>query len=263
MTQSDRVLILEGARNFRDIGGYPTRSGKRIKWGLLFRSDYLTHLTEEDCARVHEIGIRTVFDLRSNMERERYPSRWHPQSSAETLFWEDTREAEKLGERLQRYRHENETTDNQLHGFLCYHYRHYLEIQAEKFSGILAQLVKEESAPALIHCTAGKDRTGIMIALILYLLEVDEDLIMQDYLLTNEHVKGPDDKERFRLLLRQFGFEEITDGIMNAMIYAHQEYLQAAFDGMREDFGSVEQYAEKRLGFDAEMTARLQSIYLE
>jgi len=264
VTVAERVLPLEGARNFRDMGGYAAQSGRRVKWGLLFRSDYLVHLSEADCEYVNAIGLRTVFDLRGNMERERYPSRWHADSRAETVFWEDRRDVEKLGFRLKQYREQHGLgKDDNLRGFLSMHYRRYLAVQAEKYRDILHRLVSDGSAPALIHCTAGKDRTGIICALILHLLGVDRETIFQDYLLTNQHVHGPDEQERFKLLLRQFGMEDISDIAIDALRLAHPEYLQSAFDGMREDYGSVEQYAEQQLGFGADMTERLRSIYLE
>ena len=261
---AERVLPLEGAQNFRDLGGYSTQSGKRVAWGRLYRSDYLTHLSDADCEYLLATGLRTVFDLRSGMERRKYPSRHHPESCTHTLCWDDPHNAEKLGERLQQFREQNNLDfDDEMHGFLSHHYRRYLEVQAEKYQDILHHLVEEETAPALIHCTAGKDRTGIIVALILHLLGVGEADIMQDYLLTNQHVKGPDEQERFRLLLRQFGLEDVSDRVMDAMLYAHAEYLQAAFDGMREDYGSVEQYVQERLEFGSDKIARLQSMYLE
>jgi len=264
VTVAERVVPLEGAHNFRDMGGYRTQSGQRIRWGCLYRSDYLVHLTDADCDYINGLQIRTVFDLRSNMERARYPSRWPAQSQVQTVSWEDSHESEKLGRRLQQFReqHPKDMDENML-GFLSLHYRRYLEMQACKYREILSSLAAEDTAPALIHCTAGKDRTGIISALLLHLLGVDEDTIMQDYLLTNQHVKGPDEEERFRLLLRQFGLHEISDRVFEAMLYAHPEYLRAAFDGMREDYGSVEDYVRTRLGFDDAMTSRLRSLYLE
>lgn len=264
LTVAERVVPLQGAQNFRDLGGYQTRSGQRIKWGVLFRSDYLSHLSEEDCRTLRDIGIRTVFDLRGNIERERNPSRWHPQSRVETVCWEDVRDVEKLGQRLEEFRRQNGLDRNDdLSGFLSLHYRRYVEMQASKYSDILKRLTSVESPPALIHCTAGKDRTGIMVALLLHLLGVEEKVIMEDYLLTNACIGGPDKEERFRLLLEQFGIDRMNNGAFNAMRMAQAEYLDAAFRGMREDYGSVEEYLDRRLGIDKATVAVLRSVYLE
>jgi protein-tyrosine phosphatase len=264
LTVAERVLPLQGARNFRDLGGYPTSSGRRIKWGLLFRSDYLAHLSDEDCEYIRDIGICTVFDLRGNIERQQHPSRWHPQSRVETVCWEDSRDAGKLGQHVERYRRRHALDrDDNLRGFLSYHYRKYLEAHAHKYRQILERLSGANAAPALIHCTAGKDRTGIVVALLLYVLGVKEDLIMQDYLITNERVSGPDERERFRMLLRQFGINQVSDDGVDSIRLAHAEYLEAAFRGMREDYGSVDEYLEGRLGIGAAETAALRLQYLE
>lgn len=264
MAIDERVLPLVGARNFRDLGGYPARNGQRTRWKMLFRSDYLVHLTDADCDTINNLGLRTVFDLRSNMERERYPSRWHPRSQVETVTWQDAPDSERLGQRIRRYRDMKEAGQHDdLRGFLSEHYRRYVELQADKYREVLARLSSGQAAPALIHCTAGKDRTGILCALILDLLGVDETTIMQDYLQTNRQIDGPDEEERFRLLLQQFGLAEVSEPAFQAMRYAHAEYLEAAFDAMRKSYGSVGQYASDRLGAGPATIAKLQSFYLE
>ena len=260
----ERVLPLQGARNFRDLGGYRTASGQRVKWRRLFRSEHLTHLSDADCLYLRDIGIRTAFDLRTRVERERNPSRWHAESEVETFTWKDTENMKGLAERLQHYRKEHGLQDAaHLRGFLSLHYRSYLEVQADRFRDILAKLTQPNAAPALLHCTAGKDRTGIIVALILHLLGVNKDTIFEDYLLTNACADSLKDQARFRMLLQQFGIDEISEEGVEALRCAHPEYLQAAFDGMRENYGSVENYLEQRLGMDAEKIDTMRSLYLE
>jgi protein-tyrosine phosphatase len=173
-----RLVPLEGAFNFRDLGGYPVLGGGRTRWGRLYRSDGLQALTEADAAALRELGLSTVVDLRTDVELERWgrgrlrdePIRWEHLSviradGGESVAAPDT---DDLAER----------------------YLWYLEVGAGPVARALAVLAEPGATPAVFHCAAGKDRTGVVAALILDAVGVEPEAIVTDYAETSAHL-GP------------------------------------------------------------------------
>ncbi len=173
-----RLIGLEAVHNFRDLGGYPTGDGRSTKWRTLFRSDGLYRLRgADDLSRVRQLGLKSVIDLRT--EREQREQGIFPTDDIEVAFhhlsivdvtWSDT----------QTPVFENEVE------FLVWGYRDMLEIGSSRFADAMNVLAESESVPAVFHCAAGKDRTGILAALLLSSLGVDDAHICADYGLTQE-----------------------------------------------------------------------------
>jgi protein-tyrosine phosphatase len=176
-----RRVAFEACFNFRDLGGYETGDGRRVRWGLLFRSDTLHRLTPSDADTFRALGLRTVIDLRSRMEIDDHGRvdvidgefAWFnvPMLDNVKLAPPDPSEpARPVPEPLAPG-------------------EGYFRI-VEQFGGSLAQVFSLLSGggalPAVFHCTSGKDRTGIVAALVLDVLGVPEDVIVEDYVLTEE-----------------------------------------------------------------------------
>jgi protein-tyrosine phosphatase len=180
---AERLVPLEGASNFRDLGGYRAVDGGRTRWGLVFRSDALHRLTVEDAALVGRLGLRVVYDLRRDVERERMPSVALPDGDVRRVIL-------AIGGAAGETR---EITDQIFAGefaaitddFLVDAYLRMAENDAPTFATLLTGLTDSDGLPALFHCTGGKDRTGITAALLLAVLGVDEQTILSDYGLTN------------------------------------------------------------------------------
>jgi protein-tyrosine phosphatase len=174
-----RRIELEGSHNFRDLGGYELGDGRRIRPGRLFRADGLAHLTDRDIDVVDALGIRTVIDLRSSQEldeRGRFPVERHPVNFHHLPIidatWADA---------------DMPTFDDTAKGaveFLVWAYRDMLLAGADRFAHAIQVLAMPGNTPAVFHCAAGKDRTGILAALILGGLGVDDDVIADDFALT-------------------------------------------------------------------------------
>ena len=161
---TDRHIDLQGATNFRDMGGYANRSGERVRWGQVFRSDHLAELVAADWAQVSELGIGLVADLRNDRERARWPSGWPDHLEVEFMmrdFEMDLRQLNEVG----------------------YHTLAYQQV--ELLRGFFRTLAQPDAPRVLIHCTAGQDRTGYPCALLLALLEVPRETILQDYSLSH------------------------------------------------------------------------------
>lgn len=175
-TDAPRTLPLEGAFNFRDLGGYPAADGRRIRWRTLFRSDGLGALTAGDVDHLREIGLRTVVDLRTSHEieeRGRYPLDAHPVRFHHLSVIDTTWDRDAVA------RMEFTTTE-----FLHWAYTDMLRNGGERFAAAFSLLAEHEALPAVFHCAAGKDRTGLLAALVLGALDIDREAIVADYALT-------------------------------------------------------------------------------
>jgi protein-tyrosine phosphatase len=240
----DRVIELEGAVNFRDLGGYATVDGPRTRWRVLFRADGLSELTGDDLAVFRQLGIRTVIDLRTGheLEQSRFDVAAHPVEFHHFPFIKSLADEGEF---------------DRAPGFLGAQYRQMLEDAGPQIVGALSALAAPDARPAVFHCTAGKDRTGLLSALVLSLLGVPEETVVADYALSGAAmarlrakllVKYPDGK----LLI------EDSDDIFSA----DPSNMVALFAHLRERFGTVVEYAAA-IGVPDEVVASLRQAMLE
>jgi protein-tyrosine phosphatase len=178
----DRLVQMERVHNFRDLGGYPTASGATTKWRTLFRADGLHRLrAESDIEIVESLGLKSVIDLRT--KREQREQGIFPLDDIEVDFhhvyivdatWSDSKETPQIDDPVE---------------FLVWGYRDLLEIGSEKFALALRILSNQDNVPAVFHCAAGKDRTGVLAALILSTVGVSDEYICADYGLTKRAIE--------------------------------------------------------------------------
>jgi len=170
----DRLLPLRGTYNFRDLGGYPAAGGRRTRWSRLYRSDTLQELSEADVEALAEIGLATIVDLRTATEVEREGR--GPLATAPLRYLHLSVLREEGGETV--------AAPAAADGDLAARYLWYLDIGREALAEAIAVIADDASHPLVFHCTAGKDRTGVLAALVLDCLGVDHAVIVEDYLLT-------------------------------------------------------------------------------
>lgn len=256
-----RVLPLIGIHNFRDYGGYALAGGGRLKSGLLWRSAQHRDATDEDLAAVQALGLGAIIDLRGESERTDHPCRRaddfatpvyfgpgetagsttapHLAAAEAAISGEDAAGALKFSYVGMPWR------DNLLVAF-----RHYFD-------------EVEKGHPTLVHCFAGKDRTGVIVALYHRLMGVHQDDVLADYLLTNVAGKVEERIAAGAEHIRARYGAGITDAGIRALMEVREEYLAAAFDLITERHGSVEHYAAEVLGIDAERVAVLRERYTD
>ncbi|MFU0790012.1 tyrosine-protein phosphatase [Virgibacillus proomii] len=241
-----QTIDLEGSFNFRDLGGYETKSGRKVKSGILFRSGNLQNLTQNDIITLKKIGIRTIFDLRGSDEAKKHPTPKIPEVTNRHLpLIEIDRDAIRSPKDLADFSFQQEEDPGQV---LIQLYRKVTK-NVPVYKSILTTLLENPQAPILFHCMAGKDRTGVTAALTLHMLDVPEKLIFQDYLFTNQFI----DALKTNLQVEKI---QADKALIQAMLEARREYLQAFFDEIKSQFGSVDQYVKEAIGFtknDVEM----------
>ncbi|GAA3081297.1 tyrosine-protein phosphatase [Streptosporangium carneum] len=158
--------------NFRDVGGYPTEDGLQVRWRRLYRSDSLHWLADDDLDRFHALGVRTVIDLRHPEEVERrgrapHGPRYHNLS------------VEHRGWNFEQY-----DPEAGIARFFADRYREVTQDGSGEIRQALEVIADADNAPVVVHCAAGKDRTGVLTALVLRLLGVSEENVIADYALT-------------------------------------------------------------------------------
>jgi protein-tyrosine phosphatase len=174
-----RLVGFDSVHNFRDLGGYLMSDGRRIGWGRLFRADGLYRLSDSDLDIVDALGVRTVVDLRSHAELDQhghFPFERHPLSFHHLPIMDATWQRDEIPS--------VPDTEQGSIDFLTWAYRDMLDNGADRFAHAFHVLAVPGATPAVFHCAAGKDRTGILAALILGGLGVDHDVIVADYELT-------------------------------------------------------------------------------
>ncbi|HLN17815.1 MAG TPA: tyrosine-protein phosphatase [Acidimicrobiales bacterium] len=221
----DRHVGLEGAVNFRDLGGYPAADGRHVRWRTLFRADGLSSLTERDRGIIRELGVATVIDLRTTVEYEagRFPVDEIPVGYHHLPFLDELPDPE---------------TFKMTPGILATQYQEIARDAAPQIGRVLSIVASRETHPVIVHCTAGKDRTGVLVAVLLALLGVHDEVIVADYMLSAEAMS----QLRTKLIARYPEGREMIEQAdeMFSLAPANIEQLLAV---LRDRHGSIEAYA--------------------
>ena len=251
-----RRLPLDGAHNFRDLGGYETVDGRRTRWGLLYRSDKLADLSDEDLRYLERLEIRRVIDFRSDGEREREPDRLPVGAFATLLPIEgegvDPNEIRRLL---------SEDDPKKAEQLLVAANESFVTEFAPQYRAFLLSLADGKEAPTVFHCTAGKDRAGFAAALALMTVGVPRETIMQDYLLTGTY--AAELRERTIRQARILSLGSVNAESMRALFDTRPEYLQAAFDAIDREYGGTENYLAEGLGISDAQRRRIEENLLD
>ena len=247
----DRLVHMERVHNFRDLGGYPTSSGATTKWRTLFRADGLHRLrADSDIEVVGSLGLKSVIDLRT--KREQREQGIFPLDDIEVDFhhvsivdatWSDSKETPQIDDAVE---------------FLVWGYRDLLEVGSEKFALALRILSNQDNVPAVFHCAAGKDRTGVLAALILSSVGVSDEVICGDYGLTQQAI------ERTIVWAQQHHVEMATrwTSINPVYLAAEPQAMQVVLNDLVAGHGSVRNYV-RSLGVSEEELNDLSRLLVE
>lgn len=251
-----RLIPLEGGINFRDMGGYATEDGRRLKWGHLYRSGSMARLTRADYDHLEGLGIRAVVDLRSSREQRSDPNVWC--EHAGITYWK--RDHDEVFGHLHEMVRKGIGSAEDAHEVMRGGFRLLPFQQAPAFATLI-EFIAAGEVPIAFNCTAGKDRTGGAAALVLALLGVPRETIAADFLLTNRAVN----------LRTAFGTREpdpsspyanLSEEVMDALGCAHPTYVEAFLASIEERCGSLEGYLAE-IGVPADAPEAMRANLLE
>jgi protein-tyrosine phosphatase len=238
-----RHLPLAGTYNVRDIGGYGTLDGRTTRWGILFRADGLHRLPPDAQRQLHGQGVKTVIDLRRSDELEAAPNVFA--DSSQVTYHHLSLLIDTPPVVVENLRSLIET------------YRTILDERQEQVRTVLSTFAAPDGLPGVVHCTAGKDRTGVIVALMLGLCGVPHDTIVADYALTATYLgEGFMEETRQRVLKRGFTWEHYQP-----LVTCPPENMAATLHHLDTTYGGFEAYAD-RIGLAQEQVHRLRKALL-
>jgi protein-tyrosine phosphatase len=268
-----RVLPIDGALNFRDLGGYSTADGRQVKWGRVYRSAQLDRLTDLGIRELAELDVRSVIDLRFSNETQRFPTIRRAVPNADIYSWHDEKEPQGIERSDQIKRSWKQGLDSndplQVREAMRVNYPQKLYSHHTIYRRMLLCL-SDGQTPLVFHCAAGKDRTGVAAALILSLLGVDNQQIEEDYLLTQNELQGrveswfaggattENDYDDFQEQLSHH-----SNAMLEPLYAADLSYIRTLLDYVSEVYGSFSHYAQAKLDFDSTAIEKLKSELLE
>lgn len=249
----ERFEPMSGIHNFRDYGGYSVADGGRVRCGLLYRSGQHMEASDEDLSRLDELDIRTVIDLRGESERSNFPCRRAPDFSAHVIFYE--------GETTSSPPHEaagasGMTPQMAFDRMKAVYTRMPVNPAMIEMFIRYFRAIDERDGASLVHCFAGKDRTGIAAALLLHVLGAHEDDIMGEYLLTN-HAPGREILIRQSVPRMEAIYGPMDPDAVSNLMDVRPEYLDTYRAAIHQQHGSVDRFIAETLGVDEAMRKRL------
>ncbi|MDF7638025.1 tyrosine-protein phosphatase [Lactobacillus sp. ESL0791] len=253
----DRIVSLDGPLNFRDVGGYQNESGQTVKWNKIYRSDSLSSLSARDQVKLTKLRITVDCDLRSAYEKNASPDLLWPKAEyVDVPVYADSRDGNHSN-KIYRFLHHIPDLKNNFIGQI---YQETLlnSHSQEIFTKIFAQLlVLPENEALVYHCSAGKDRTGMVSALILLALGVSDDTIARDYLLTNKLYD-------FAASRQLPSNDEITQMVAKMNVTKGEgTAIRGITETIRAGWGDFDRFFVKELGFSQEDLAHLRQMYLK
>ena len=253
--EEHRLLPMDGAHNTRELGGYKTLDGRSIKWGMLFRSDKLSDISNTDQEYLQTLGIKKIVDFRSEDEKAEEPDIIPAGISyVEMPISVDGAMRTKIEAVLRG------ETDKEVQSFLVDANKEFVTSYTNVYEDFLRGLI-DEDAPTLFHCTAGKDRAGFAAAITLIALGVSKEDVIEDYMKTNSFTK-----ERIEKMLDQIELMSLyqTDvEILRPLLGVERIYIETAFKTAEETYGSLENFIREGLNISDKDIQALRDKFLE
>lgn len=233
---ANRIIEMNGIKNFRDIGGYFTTDNRQIRWGQMYRSADVSNATLYDQERIRRLNIKMVIDFRSEKTAKRYPLLLHP-SIRKVALPLAPMDAEKLDEQLEGEHFDRSDAIR----YVQESYVNIVENHKEQFGEMFDLLTNDSNYPILLTGSLGKDGVGLASYFILYTLGVPHAVLEEDYMLSNREI----DPAKAKIDARNL--PEPLQEAVTAMLSVNRAYLNYVIDHIKQKYGSVDNYLEKEL----------------
>ena len=245
----ERRVPFAGITNFRDLGGYRTSDGGSTRWGLVYRADALHKLTDDDLRSFERLGVRAVYDLRGDIERTEFPNRL---ASVHAPIVGRPAGTPPLGAQASITTADGESILRDM-------YVGILEHSATQIGAILRGLADPASVPAVFHCHGGKDRTGVVAAVLLLALGVDSEVVLDDYVLTSEYRRIEHQQDSLANMLAQGLPLEAAAGVLGTPRWA----MAAAVAAVTEQYDGIDTYLTSVAGLSRDELIALREALVD
>lgn len=268
---STRLVNLDGTYNFRDCGGYETIEGRRVKWGLLYRSDQLSNISERDITFLKNMGLKTIVDYRSKSEASAAPNKeifgantylLDPNAKTAQLAADSIDDVNKsILDLLKEHKfHPEKYGDPEENMYKQYKKFIYSDSSKKAYRELIKLILDEHNLPFVQHCRGGKDRTGFGVAIVLLALGVREECVINDYTLTNQYRVTKNKKQMN--LYKKYTKDEQTLTLLSTLQQSKAIYMETAINEMKKTYGSIDSYLKDALGIDQDVKEKLKEIFL-
>lgn len=269
---STRLVNLDRTDNFRDCGGYETIEGRRVKWGLLYRSDQLSNISERDVTFLKNMGLKTIVDYRSKSEASDAPDK--EISGTNTYSLDPNAKTAQLAagsidddvnksilDLLKEHKfHPEKYGDPEENMYKQYKKFIYSDASKKAYRELIKLILDEHNLPLVQHCRGGKDRTGFGVAIILLALGVREECVIYDYTLTTQYRVTKNKKQMN--LYKKYTKDEQTLTLLSTLQQSKAIYMETAINEMKKTYGSIDSYLKDALGIDENVKEKLKEIFL-
>ena len=253
-SEDHRKILLDGTSNTRELGGYKTEDGRSLKWGVLYRSDKLSELTDADQEYLLQLGIKRVIDFRSSEEKQNEPD----QLPSTIKYIEMPIEADgAIRPKVEAILKGDLNED--VGAILVETNKEFISDFSGVYKGFIESLI-ENQEPTLFHCTAGKDRAGFAAALVLLAVGVPEKIVIEDYMKTNKYTEETIQDYINKINLYSLG--SVDAEILRPLLGVEERFIRAALDEIKQKYGSVENFIRDELKIRDESIIELKNFLL-
>ena len=253
-SEDHRKIVLDGTSNTRELGGYKTKDGRSLKWGVLYRSDKLSELTDADQEYLLQLGIKRVIDFRSSEEKQNEPD----QLPSTLKYIEMPIEADgAIRPKVEAILKGDLNED--VGAILVETNKEFISDFSGVYRGFIESLI-ENQEPTLFHCTAGKDRAGFAAALVLLAVGVPEKIVIEDYMKTNKYTEETIQDYINKINLYSLG--SVDAEILRPLLGVEERFIRAALDEIKQKYGNVENFIRDELKIRDESIIELKNFLL-
>lgn len=247
---ANRHIDFKKVINFRDIGGIKTKDGKTVQWGKIFRSDNLSKLQDKEFDKFENLNIRSVIDLRTKTEIKGHED--HLPSTAQYFSYPSIEDDGDMFTKMRNKVINGKITEDESLQLMMKLYQSIVSDNVTSLRAVIHKTI-ESDTPVLYHCSAGKDRTGIITALIFSILNVDRETIKNEYLLSNHFLKSKTEKILRKIKIAKVIKPRLNQHVILNFMRVDERYLNAAFEVIDTKYGGIDSYIKNELQIDDTM----------